>query len=295
MPFSLPCLLLQQRWPPNGARLAASSNRVFLVSLVIATTMMRRGDMLVASNQITSLSCALVALALLAMPFMPSRCAAASLQELAQRLFPHATINGVAPTPIPNLYEVRAGKSIVYMDTGGRYVLVGELYDFATRKNLTAQKLLALNAVNFDELPFEYAIHLGPAHATKRVAVFEDVDCPFCRKFHTDTLPALLWDGVGVAVFLLPLSDLHPQAELKSRHIWCSEDRPAALRAIMERTAPLVGLAPTCDTPLVEVAKTAQALGIAGTPTFVFDTGLRVDGFLTYDALMARWESSARQ
>jgi protein-disulfide isomerase len=63
----------------------------------------------------------------------------------------------------------------------------------------------------------------------------------------------------------------------------------------MERSAPLVGPAPACDTPLAEIAKTARALGISGTPTFVFDTGPRMDGFLSYDALMARWESSAPQ
>lgn len=251
--------------------------------------------MLVANDQRTSLSCALLALALLAMSFMPSRCGAASLHELAQRLFPHAMINGIAPTPIPNLYEVRAGKSIVYMEAAGRYILVGELYDFTTRKNLTAQTLLALNTVKFDELPLGHAIHLGPVDATKRVAVFEDVECVFCRKFHADVLPVLLRDGVAVAVFLLPLPDLHPHSGLKSRHIWCSQDPPTALRAVMENLAPAVGPAPTCDTPLAEIAKTAQALGITGTPTFVFDTGLRVDGFLTYDALMARWESSARQ
>jgi protein-disulfide isomerase len=100
---------------------------------------------------------------------------------------------------------------------------------------------------------------------------------------------------VGVAVFLLPLSDRHPQAELKSRHIWCSEDRPAALGAVMDHAALAVRPPPACNTPLAEIAKTARALGITGTPTFVFDTGLRVDGFLSYDALMARWESSARQ
>lgn len=250
---------------------------------------------LVTTDKHTAVQSCLLALALLALSLVPCSGSAASLQELAQPLFPHATINGVAPTPIPNLYEVRAGKSIVYMDATGRYVLVGELYDFSTRKNLTAQKLLALNALNLDELPLEYAIHLGPAHATKRVAVFEDVDCAFCQKFHRDVLPDLLRDGVGVAVFLLPLSDLHPQAELKSRHIWCSEDRPAALRAVMERFAPAVGLAPACNTPLAEIAKAAQTLGITGTPTFVFDTGLRVDGFLSYDALMARWQSSARR
>jgi hypothetical protein len=96
--------------------------------------------------------------------------AAASLQELAQRLFPQATVGAVEPTPIANLYEVRSGNSIVYMDARGRYVLVGELYDFTARKNFTAQTLLTLNAVKFEDLPLDKAIRLGPATAAKRLA-----------------------------------------------------------------------------------------------------------------------------
>ncbi|MFA5027479.1 MAG: DsbC family protein [Candidatus Methylomirabilota bacterium] len=219
---------------------------------------------------------------------------AASLQETAQRLFPQSKVEAVEPTPIPNLYEVRAGKSVVYMEASGRYVLVGELYDFATRKNLTAQRLLALNTVKFEDLPFAQAIHLGPAKPTRRIAVFEDVDCSFCKKLHTDTLPALLKDGVGVEVFLLPLPQLHPQAELKSKRVWCSPDPAAALLAVMEGQT-LDGVDPGCRTPLADIKVLADRLEIHGTPTLVLDTGARLDGYLTYDALMARWQAPTRK
>jgi thiol:disulfide interchange protein DsbC len=225
---------------------------------------------------------------------LPRIATAASLQETAQRLFPQSKVEAVEPTPIPNLYEVRSGKSVVYMDASGRYVFVGELYDFATRKNLTAQKLLALNAVNFQDLPFAQAIHLGPAKPTKRIAVFEDVDCPFCKKFHADTLPGLLKDEVGVEVFLLPLPQLHPQAELKSKRVWCSPDPAAALLAVMDGQT-LDGVDPGCRTPLADIKALADKLEIHGTPTLVLDTGARLDGYLAYDALMARWQATTRK
>ena len=225
---------------------------------------------------------------------LPRVSPAASLQETAQHLFPQSKVEAVEPTPIPYLYEVRSGKSVVYMDASGRYVFVGELYDFSTRKNLTAQKLLALNAVNFQDLPFAEAIHLGPAKPTKRIAVFEDVDCPFCKKFHADTLPGLLKDGVGVEVFLLPLPQLHPQAELKSKGVWCSPDRAAALLAVMNGQT-LDGVDPGCRTPLADIKALADKLEIYGTPTLVLDTGARLDGYLAYDALMARWQATTRK
>jgi thiol:disulfide interchange protein DsbC len=239
--------------------------------------------------------CSAVVLVLLAAVLLqPWLAQAGSLEETAQRLFPQSRVDAVEPTPIPNLYEVRSGRSLVYMDGSGRYVFVGELYDFTTRRNLTAETLLVLNAVNLQDLPSADAIHLGSAQPTKRLALFEDVDCPFCRKFHAEVLPKLLQDGVGVDVFLLPILQLHPHAELKSKAVWCSPDRVAALSAALDGTLP-GDLRTDCATPLADIAALAKKLGIQGTPTFVLDTGLRLDGYLAYDAFMARWRASAKK
>jgi len=245
------------------------------------------------SRDVTTLRC-LVLAALAALLCLPTPGAAASLQELAQRLFPQAVVDSVEPTPIPNIYEVRAGRSIMYMDASGRYVFVGELYDFHSRKNLTAEKLLALNTMQFDDLPLDLAVRLGSANATKRLAVFDDVDCPYCKRFHEETLPRLLKDGVAAYIFLYPITSLHPQAEAKSKIVWCSENRAAALDAALHNTLLLTQEA-SCSTPLAEIGALAAKLGIKGTPTLILDTGLRLDGFVTYDALMARWQSSARK
>src|SRR5574337_481833 len=91
---------------------------------------------------------------------------AGPLEERAQRLFPQSRIDAVQPTPLPGLYEVRSGKSILYMHEQGRYVLIGDLYDFQARKNLTAERLVSTRAVRFEDLPLQHAIRLGPEQAT---------------------------------------------------------------------------------------------------------------------------------
>lgn len=237
----------------------------------------------------------LVLAALVALLLVPVRpVAAGSLEETAQRLFPHVKIESVEPSPVPGIYEVRTGRNLIYMDGTGRYVFVGELYDFAARKNLTAEKMAALNTVDFGALPMALAIHLGPADATKRLAMFSDVDCPFCKKFHQETLPDLFKAGIGVDVYLFPLSQLHPGAFEKSRRVWCSPDRSVALERAMEGQA-LPEAASDCRTPIAEIAELASKLGISGTPTLVLDSGQRVDGFLSYDVLMTRWKPSPRK
>jgi thiol:disulfide interchange protein DsbC len=218
--------------------------------------------------------------------------AAETLQAKAQRLFPQAKIDAVERTPIAGLYEVRSGRTVLYMDESGRYVLVGELYDFTGRKNLTAERLLNLAAVTFDELPLEHAVRLGPANGSRRMAVFDDVDCPFCRRFHKEVVPRLIEDGVGVYVFLHPLTNLHPQAEAKSRAVWCSEDRAGALEAALSDRLP-VGQAPRCETPLAKIQELATTLGVTGTPTLILDNGQRIDGFASYDVITAKWRAKA--
>ncbi len=218
---------------------------------------------------------------------------AASLIERAQPLFPQAKIDAVEPTPIPGVYEVRSGKTILYMDEGGRYVLLGELYDFQGRKNLTAERILAMRATRFDELPLQHAIRLGPEHGARRLAMFDDVDCPFCRRFHEETLPALLRDGVTVYVFLFPLERLHPQAKAKSEAVWCSADRAQALEAAM-LGQPVPSAGGQCTSPLPAIKALATRLGITGTPTLILDTGSRIDGFVSRQTLEARWKRPQR-
>lgn len=218
----------------------------------------------------------------------------ASLKELAQRLFPQTEVDAVEPTPIPGLHEIRSGRSILYMDQTGRYVVIGELYDFTGRKNLTAERLLGLSSVRFDDLPLESAIRMGPKQGAKRLAIFDDVDCPFCRRFHEEVLPAVLKEGVTVYVFLHPLTTLHSQAQAKSEAIWCSDDRVAALAAAFNGVLPQEKRAP-CPTPIASIRALATKLGITGTPTIILDTGARIEGFIDHEALKAKWQGSARR
>ena len=219
---------------------------------------------------------------------------AASLKDRAQPLFPNASVDAVEATPIPGLYEVRSGRTILYMDETGRYVMLGELYDFQGRKNLTAERLVALRITPFDELPLDLAIPLGPKNGTRRLAVFDDVDCPFCRRLHEEVLPALLKEGVTVHIFLYPMTSLHPHAEAKSETIWCSPDRAVALEAALRDQLP-PGPRATCQSPIAQIRALATRLGISGTPTIVLDTGLQIEGFASYETIKAKWQPRARR
>ncbi len=221
-------------------------------------------------------------------PSTPPATLAASPFSLAQRLLPDAPIASVEPTPVPGLYAVLTGGKLVYMDATGRYLLLGDLYDFTTRRNLTAQRLQWRPPVSFASLPLDASIRLGPADATRRLALFDDVGCRFCRRFHAEVLPQLLADGTAVHVFLYPITSA--QAAQTSRAVWCSADRPAALAAaLQDQPVPMENTA--CTPPLDRIAVIARDLGITGTPTIILDRGVRIDGFVAYDILNRQWSA----
>jgi thiol:disulfide interchange protein DsbC len=162
----------------------------------------------------------------------------------------------------------------VYSDAKGDHILMGPLVDTRSRTNLTQQRLDALKVVNFDSLPLDKAITIVKGKGERRIAVFSDPDCPFCRRLEKE-LAGL--DNLTVHVFLLPLAELHPQAVGIASDMWCAEDRAKAWSAYMlDGRKPDAGR--SCTTPIEAIAALAGELGISGTPAIVLNSGRRVEG-----------------
>ncbi len=66
---------------------------------------------------------------------------------------------------------------------------------------------------------------LGKSSAPIKIVVFDDPDCPFCRKYlpMLKTLYEKNSEKVAIYVRYFPL-DIHPDAERKSRILACSKD-----------------------------------------------------------------------
>ena len=165
---------------------------------------------------------------------VPVRCASALLRavvpgsRLAGRVCPARHAGSV--DAFLEAFEMAAPGDVLVVDNGGR--LDETAVGLWPAQQCFDAGQLAAGQVDLRLIPdrqavvgeiLAQAIHLGPTKPTKRIAVFEDVDCPFCKKFHADTLPGLLEDGVGVEVFLLPLPQLHPTP----REIGCKPSQPS--------------------------------------------------------------------
>lgn len=143
-----------------------------------------------------------------------------------------------------------------------------------SRTNLTQQRLDALKTVKFDSLPVDKAITIVKGKGERKIAIFSDPDCPFCRQLEKELAGM---DSLTIYVFLLPLRELHPQAVEIARSVWCADDRAKAWNAYMlEAKRP--GGGKSCTTPIDAIAAFASELGINGTPAIILLNGRRLEG-----------------
>lgn len=199
--------------------------------------------------------------------------AEATIRKAFAERYPRIVIQSVTPTALPGIYELWAGGQLLYVDARGDYLLMGPLVDTRTRTNLSQQRLAELSRVDFSSLPLDQSIALVKGQGARRIAVFSDPDCPFCKRLEKELAQM---DNLTVHLFLLPLAELHPGAPAVARDVWCAGDRAAAWRGYMlENRRPGEG---ACDTPLKDIARLAADLGIAGTPAIILPDGRRIDG-----------------
>jgi len=197
--------------------------------------------------------------------------------------FPEIPLTGVAATPFPGLYELQIGRDLIYTDAQVTYLLQGSLIDVQLRKDLTEERLLALNQVDFASLPLDLAIRQVQGSGKHQLVVFEDPNCRYCKLLH-ETLAQM--DDVTIYTFLFPI--LSEDSVIKARDIWCAQDRVQAWQDWMRK-----GEAPAtaqCDTPIPRLLTLGRELRIRGTPALFFADGSQVGGVLALQALQEKFK-----
>ncbi len=200
----------------------------------------------------------------------------ASLKKAIEAAYPKLKVYSVTKTPFNGLYEVFLGEEIFYTDEKFTYFIVeGRLIDAKSRKNLTADRMEELTKVDFNNLPLNQAIKVVKGNGSRKLAVFSDPDCPFCKQLEQQGLAGL--NDVTIYTFLFPLNELHPDAANKARAIWCAPDRTKAWQDWM-MNGQLPKTVNNCNNPVDQNAELGKRLGVRGTPLLVFANGKRVSG-----------------
>ncbi|MBL0730216.1 DsbC family protein [Piscinibacter sp. HJYY11] len=209
-------------------------------------------------------------------------------KTLPERLPNLPPIDEVTKTPIPGLYEVRIGTEILYSDESGNHVLQGHLIDTKTRTSLTEARINKLTAIEFNQLPLKDAIVWKNGTGARKIAVFADPNCGYCKKFEQDLQKI---KNVTVYTFLLPV--LGGDSPQKSENIWCAKDQAKTwLSWMLENKTPPRYMG-TCSTPIERNLELSRKYRINGTPAIIFTDGTRIPGAIDAERLEKQLVASA--
>ena len=196
-------------------------------------------------------------------------------KNIAERLPDFPKIDEVSKTAVPGIYELRIGVDVLYSDEQGNHLFEGQLIDTRTRSNLTEARVAKLTAIDFGSLPLKDAIVWKQGTGARKLVVFADPNCGYCRKFERDLQQV---KDITVYTFLYPI--LGGDSPEKAKNIWCAKDSTKVWRDWMIEGTAIPAAAP-CDASALQ---RNYALGrkhrITGTPALVFEDGSHKPGAL---------------
>ncbi len=212
-----------------------------------------------------------------------------ALRKAIQPHFAGHNIESLKKTPYLGLYEVVVGDEIFYTDDKADYFFFGHVIDTKTRVSMTNERLQEIKAarrVPLDSLPLEFAIKTVKGNGKRRLAVFTDPNCPYCKQLEKE-----LVNVTDITIYTLLYPVLNGSMEV-SKKIWCSDNQLKAWDDFMLR-----GVAPSskdCETPLEVLVKSGRENKVSGTPTLVFADGSIVGGMIPAAAIEEKLESASK-
>jgi thiol:disulfide interchange protein DsbC len=217
----------------------------------------------------------------------------ASLKKAIEAAYPKFKIESVTKTPYPGLYEVFMGGQIVYTDEKLSFLIAeGRLVDPKTKRDITGGRMEELTKIDFNSLPLDQAIKVVKGNGSRKLVVFSDVDCPYCKRLEQNELTNVT--DVTIYTFLYPLVQLHPDSAAKSKSIWCASNRVKAWNDWIFNNE-LPAKSGNCEVPIEKIGELAKKIGVTSTPTLIFADGKRMMGAQPYKEIEKYMQAAGKK
>lgn len=229
-----------------------------------------------------------------------SKCHTLTVKEAGELLsFAGVTVKSVKPAPSHGMHEVLfqkdGGVGIVFIDFGKKHLIQGMVIDLKTKEPVAAHEKDIPKPKQFSGLdpkliPVQYAMVMGNPKAAKKLYVFTDPDCPYCRTLHPELqkLEKMMPD-LAIHIMLYPLQQLHPQAYDKARAVLSKKKRDLLDKAFEGKELPKVK-SDEGKTAVDAIIAFAGEQGINGTPMILMPDGKVYQGQRTAAAIKAALE-----
>lgn len=210
-----------------------------------------------------------------------------AVRKALETRYPDIKVESITQAGYGGLWEIYTNGEVIYTDDKVSFLLIGTLVDVKTKVNITEARLRKLTAINFKDLPLDKAIKTVIGNGSRKLAVFSDPYCGYCKRFEPDILGL---KDVTIYTFLYPI--IRAESNPVSKKVWCSNDRVKAWQDLMLRSVEPTSQG-TCDNPIEEVVNLGRRLRVTGTPTTFFEDGERIAGALDRATIEKRFAGIA--
>ena len=209
-------------------------------------------------------------------------CHSLSMQEATDLLKPTgATVQSIKESPSRGLFELLvqkdSQKAIIFIDYGKKNLIQGMMVNLEKLQPVSSHKLdpppqKQPAKLDVGSIPVKNAVVIGNPKGSKKLYVFTDPDCPYCRRGHSELKKlAQIAPDVAIHIMLFPLP-MHPAAYDKSRAVVETMSHDLLDKAFEGKELPKPAKEGS-KAAIDEIVKFANANGISGTPTMVMPDG----------------------
>ncbi len=224
-------------------------------------------------------------------------CHTLTVKEAGELLKKVGVVTEVSPSPVKGLWRIglqREGRTAVaFLDFGKRYVIPGPLFPLAETRETPSSTTQGAEKDVPTAIPLTDSIIMGNPQGKRRLFVFTDPDCPYCRQLHDELKKLVTLDSdVVIYIKLFPLK-MHPQAYDKSRVILARHSLELLDAAFAGGTLPPASEQEpggSVDATL----RLGESLGIQGTPTLLLPDGTLHSGFRNAETIQKLLTGVAR-
>lgn len=181
------------------------------------------------------------------------------------------------------MYHVRIYTSIFLFLTLAFFDVINSSWADTALNNNYFVTLKNQKVINFDELNPNQAIKYVKGDGSRRIAIFSEIECAYCKYLERDELSKL--DNVTTYTFLFTNQPKKSLAWRQAQSIYCAENPAQAWKEFIFHDKLKVINVEGCESPLESNHRLAKRLGVQSTPTLFFTDGRRALGLIKAKAI----------
>ena len=172
----------------------------------------------------------------------------------------------------------------IYVLPNTEYIILGDIFSLKGDKpeSETEKDKGKLRLKILADLNQESFIKFKSNNEKTVLTVFTDVECTYCRKFHSE-IDEYLANGVSINYLAFPRTGIDSSSYEKMVAAWCSNEKKESITNLKNDIDIEMN---SCENPVENHFEIGRRIGVTGTPAIITQTGLLLPGYIPVNELI---------